>query len=117
MPGRSGKEIAPVPQFERFAGGGGGPTAAIAPPFCAPPLASGTHRAFRPVTRPEVPDVRGPARADVDRFILAALEAKRLALNPEADRPTLVRRVAFDLPGLPPTVAEIDEFLADESPV
>jgi Protein of unknown function (DUF1553)/Protein of unknown function (DUF1549) len=75
-----------------------------------------THRNFRPVLRPQVPAVRGAARTDVDRFILAALEAKGLALKPEADRPTLVRRVAFDLTGLPPTVAEMDDFLADKSP-
>jgi hypothetical protein len=75
-----------------------------------------THRAYRPVVRPKVPDVRGTCRTDVDRFILTALEAKGLTLNPEADRPTLIRRVCFDLTGLPPTVAEIDAFLADDSP-
>ena len=74
------------------------------------------HRAFRPVTRPKVPDVRGVARTDVDRFILAGLEARQLAMNPEADRTTLIRRVCFDLTGLPPTVAEIDAFLADKAP-
>jgi hypothetical protein len=74
------------------------------------------HWAFRPVTRPKVPEVKGKARTDLDRFILAALEAKQLALNPEADRATLIRRVAFDLTGLPPTVAEIDQYLADRSP-
>src|SRR6476646_1980478 len=74
------------------------------------------HRAFAPVVRPKVPEVKGPARTDIDRFILAALEAKRLALNPEADRATLVRRVCFDLTGLPPTVAEIEQFLTDKSP-
>ncbi len=74
------------------------------------------HRAFRPVVRPKVPEVKGTARTDVDRFILAALEAKKLALNPEADRATLIRRVSFDLTGLPPTVAEIDAFLADKAP-
>ncbi|QDU23501.1 DUF1549 and DUF1553 domain-containing protein [Urbifossiella limnaea] len=73
------------------------------------------HRAFRPVVQPTVPDVRGPARTGIDRFVLAALEAKNLTLSPEADRPTLVRRVAFDLTGLPPTVAEIDAFVADTS--
>lgn len=71
--------------------------------------------AFRPVERPKVPAVRGAARTDVDRFILAALEAKKLNLNPEADRTTLIRRVSFDLTGLPPTIAEIDVFLADQS--
>jgi Protein of unknown function (DUF1553)/Protein of unknown function (DUF1549) len=75
-----------------------------------------THRAFRPVVRPNVPEVTGTARTDVDRFILAALEAKRLTLNPEADRLTLIRRVSFDLTGLPPAIAEIDAFLADRSP-
>jgi Protein of unknown function (DUF1553)/Protein of unknown function (DUF1549) len=52
----------------------------------------------------------------VDRFILAAAEAKRLGLNPEADRATLIRRVCFDLTGLPPTFAELDAFLLDEAP-
>src|SRR5262245_19610629 len=75
-----------------------------------------TPRTFRPIVRPPVPDVRGAARTDVDRFILATLEAKSLALNPEADRRTLIRRVSFDLTGLPPTPTEIDNFLADKSP-
>src|SRR5262245_34896236 len=75
-----------------------------------------SHRAFRSVTRPKVPEVRGTARTDIDRFILAALEARQLTLNPEADRPMLIRRVCFDLTGLPPTIAEIDAFLADRSP-
>ena len=74
-----------------------------------------THRAFRPVVRPWVPAVKSAARTDIDRFILAALEAKHLSLNPEADRATLIRRVAFDLTGLPPTVVEVEQFLADRS--
>ncbi|WP_020468809.1 DUF1549 and DUF1553 domain-containing protein [Zavarzinella formosa] len=73
-------------------------------------------RTYRPVSRPKVPEVRSSARTDVDRFILASLEAKKLALNPEADRTTLIRRVCFDLTGLPPTIAEIDAFVADKSP-
>jgi hypothetical protein len=75
-----------------------------------------THWAFRPVVRPAVPEVRGTARTAVDRFILTGLESKGLSLSPEADRATLIRRVAFDLTGLPPTVVEIDAFLADRSP-
>src|SRR5262245_52033798 len=74
------------------------------------------YRAFRPVARPAVPKVRGAARTDVDRFILAALEARQRTLSPEADRPTLIRRVSLDLVGLPPTPAEIEQFLADEAP-
>ncbi|HJZ92427.1 MAG TPA: DUF1549 domain-containing protein, partial [Gemmataceae bacterium] len=61
-----------------------------------------SHRAFLPVIRPKVPEVPGDARTNVDRFILAALEAKGFTLNPEADRATLIRRVSFDLTGLPP---------------
>src|SRR4051794_36815215 len=74
------------------------------------------HGAFRPVSRPKLPAVRGVARTGVDRFILAAAEAKGRTLNPEADRPTLIRRISFDLTGLPPTVAELAAFLADDSP-
>ncbi|HEX3148009.1 MAG TPA: DUF1549 and DUF1553 domain-containing protein [Gemmataceae bacterium] len=74
------------------------------------------HPAFRPIVRPKIPDVRGACSTNVDRFILAALEAKQLTFNTEADRPTLIRRVAFDLTGLPPTPAEIDAFTADRSP-
>jgi hypothetical protein len=75
-----------------------------------------THWAFRPVKRPEPPAVHGPAQSAVDRFLRAALEAKGLTLGPEADRLTLLRRVSFDLTGLPPTPAEADAFLADRSP-
>jgi hypothetical protein len=76
------------------------------------------HWAFRPVVRPPLPAVRHPEPVctPVDRFILAALEAKSLSLAPEADRATLVRRVSFDLTGLPPTPAEIDAALGDTSP-
>jgi Protein of unknown function (DUF1553)/Protein of unknown function (DUF1549) len=74
------------------------------------------HPAFRPVIRPTVPVVRGACRSDVDRFILATLEAKGLAFNPEADRRTLIRRVCFNLTGLPPAPLEIDAFLADKTP-
>ncbi|HEX4589015.1 MAG TPA: DUF1549 domain-containing protein, partial [Gemmataceae bacterium] len=80
------------------------------------PLPGETHRAFRPVIRPPVPPAANTARTAVDRFILAALEAKGLSPSPEAYRATLIRRVSFDLTGLPPTVAEIDAFLADRSP-
>jgi hypothetical protein len=55
-------------------------------------------------------------RTAIDYFIAAALEKKGLALNPEADRATLIRRVSFDLTGMPPTPAEIDAFQKDRSP-
>jgi hypothetical protein len=75
-----------------------------------------THWAFRPVARPVPPAVQGAARTAIDHFILASLEARGQSLNPEADWLTLLRRVSFDLAGLPPTPAEMDAFLADAAP-
>jgi len=76
------------------------------------------HWSFVPPVRPAVPDVEDASwpRGAVDRFVLAELERHGLAPNPPADRATLVRRVFLDLTGLPPTLAELDRFLADERP-
>src|SRR4051812_36526150 len=72
------------------------------------------HWAFRPSRRPAVPPVKSAAwvRNPVDAFILAALEENGLTPAPEADRPTVLRRLTFDLTGLPPTSGELDAFLA-----
>ncbi len=76
-----------------------------------------THWAFVPPVRPELPEVKNAAwsRNPVDRFVLARLQHDGLSPAPEADRVTLLRRVTFDLTGLPPTPAEIDAFLKDHS--
>ncbi len=76
------------------------------------------HWAFIPPQRPAEPAVRqiAWARNPVDRFILARLEMEKLAPSPEADRPGLLRRVTYDLTGLPPTPAELSAFLADPAP-
>jgi hypothetical protein len=74
------------------------------------------HWAFQPVKRPPAPQAKGRAETDIDRFILAALEASGQRINREADRPTLIRRVSFDLTGLPPTLTEIDAFVEDSKP-
>jgi hypothetical protein len=74
-----------------------------------------THPLFQSVVTPSLPVVRGVARTALDRFILSALEARHLSWNPEADKATLLRRVCFDLTGLPPSVAELDAFLKDTS--
>jgi hypothetical protein len=76
-----------------------------------------THWAFRPPVRPPIPTVRQSdrVRTPVDAFILAELEKKSLSLSPEGDRHTLIRRVSFDLTGLPPTPADIDRFVKDVS--
>ena len=76
------------------------------------------HWAYRPMGRPEPPAVGDPAwaRSAIDRFVLARLEAEGLTPVAPAGKRTLLRRVTFDLTGLPPTPAEIDAFLADERP-
>ncbi len=76
-----------------------------------------THWAWQPLSNAKPPQVRDAswARDDIDRFILAGLEAKVLQPVADADKPTLIRRVTFDLTGLPPTPQQIDAFVADES--
>ena len=76
------------------------------------------HWAYRPMARPEPPAVGDPAwaRNAIDRFVLARLEAEGMTPVAPAGKRTLLRRVTFDLTGLPPTPAEIDAFLADERP-
>ena len=75
------------------------------------------HWAFIPPKRPEIPKVANAAwvRNPIDSFILARLEKEGLKPQPEADKPTLLRRVYLDLIGLPPTPADVDAFLADKS--
>jgi hypothetical protein len=89
-------------------------------PTRGPSPGRGDHRhwSFRPVRAVTPPAVRdaGWARTPVDRFILAKLEAKGLVPSAAADRAVLVRRLTFDLTGLPPPSAEVDRFLADTSP-
>ena len=76
------------------------------------------HWAFVAPVRPAPPSVKQAdwPRNDIDRFILATLEAKQMRPMPEADKETLLRRVTLDLTGLPPTPNETDAFLADREP-
>ncbi|HXT61312.1 MAG TPA: DUF1553 domain-containing protein, partial [Pirellulales bacterium] len=75
------------------------------------------HWSFLPPVRSEPQQVKHEelARTPIDRFLLARLEAEGLEPSPATDPATLVRRVTFDLTGLPPTPAEVDAFLADPS--
>lgn len=75
------------------------------------------HWAFIPPVRPDFPQVndrKWPTNG-IDQFVLARLEQQGLKASPEADKATLLRRVSFDLTGLPPTLAELDAFLSDQS--
>ena len=75
------------------------------------------HWSFFPITDPEPPvtvDSKWP-RGAIDQFILARLEKEKLAPNPVADKASWLRRIYFDLTGLPPTPAQVDSFSADDS--
>jgi len=74
--------------------------------------------AFQPPKRPEVPEVRHQrlVRTPIDAFLLRKLESEGLTYSPPADRYTLIRRVAFDLTGLPPTWQDVQRFIHDDSP-
>src|SRR5215831_3495050 len=73
---------------------------------------------FRKPVKPAVPSVKNKdqARTQIDAFVLAQLEHKGWKMQPEADRRTLIRRAYFDLTGLPPTPAEVQAFIDDNSP-
>lgn len=77
-----------------------------------------SHWAFQPVLDFAPPNVKHASQVQnpIDNFVLARLEEKNLGLMPSADKRTLIRRVSFDLRGLPPTLEELNAFLADTSP-
>jgi hypothetical protein len=76
------------------------------------------HWAFHPIGLPSIPNVAhsGWATSPVDFFVLQQLDDRGLSPSPREDRRTLLRRVYYDLVGLPPVAAEIDAFERDESP-
>ncbi|HEY1170828.1 MAG TPA: DUF1553 domain-containing protein [Verrucomicrobiae bacterium] len=73
---------------------------------------------FQPIKQPALPNVKDTAwsKNELDRFILARLEKENLKPASEAERGALIRRVTFDLTGLPPTPGEVDNFIHDTSP-
>ena len=87
--------------------------------YGAAPTDPKQHWSFQPVFKPIVPDFRKDwvplARNAIDHYVFASLEAKQLAPSPRADKITLIRRATFNLTGLPPTLQEVDDFLADNS--
>ena len=77
-----------------------------------------SHWAFQPFTRPNLPTLnqRDWVQSPIDAFVLAKLESEGIAPSPPASRSTLARRLYLDLLGLPPTPAELEQFLADQQP-
>jgi hypothetical protein len=87
-----------------------------------PAEAAASHWSFRPLRRPAVPTPIEPStsawcRNPIDRFVLASLNRAGLKPAPEADPAAFLRRVTFDLLGLPPSPEEVEAFLADRSPL
>lgn len=73
------------------------------------------HWAFEPLSDPIPPLVDGTSNP-IDAFLVRDLNAAGLSLSPPADKRTLIRRVTYDLTGLPPTIQDVDAFLVDEDP-
>ena len=86
--------------------------------LATPTLQAAPHWAYVKPARPELPMVEHPKQVSnpVDSFILKRLEKEGWKLSPQTDKPRLLRRVHLDLTGIPPTVGDVDAFLADESP-
>lgn len=80
--------------------------------------AGSDHWSLQPVAPPQLPEVKNKTwpRNAIDNFVLAKLEKAGLEPSPEAERAILIRRLSFDLLGLPPSPEEIDAFLSDASP-
>lgn len=78
----------------------------------------GRHWSLQPITPVAPPAIRDPATArhELDRFVLSRLETAGLNLSPEADRYTLIRRLYYDLVGLPPTIEDVAAFVNDPAP-
>lgn len=75
-----------------------------------------SHWAYQPVVLPKVPQSGLESCSPIDEFIAERLIHHELQFSPSADRRTLIRRATFDLHGLPPTPAEVDQFLSDNLP-
>jgi hypothetical protein len=75
----------------------------------------GRHWAFEKPVRPELPATAGQRRHPIDRLVESRLKREGLALSPAASRATLIRRLSFDLTGLPPTPEQIETFVSDRA--
>ncbi|MCI0703552.1 MAG: DUF1549 and DUF1553 domain-containing protein, partial [Planctomycetia bacterium] len=73
-------------------------------------------RAYKRPAVPEIPNAKPQVKNPIDKFLIAKLSDKGLSFAPEADRRTLIRRMYFDLIGLPPTPEQVEAFVNDKSP-
>ena len=91
---------------------------ASGPPLSDPNVVK-NHWAFQPVKEPKIPEVQGSkfkVQSPIDAFVAAKLAEKKWLPSAPADKRTLIRRAYFDLHGLPPSMAEVEAFVADKSP-
>jgi hypothetical protein len=91
----------------------------VAEPIVSPSVDEGkSFWSFQPITSPEIPEVRQHdwPQVDIDRFVLSSLEQQGLKHSGDADPQTLLRRLFYDLIGLPPTPQQVAAFAADPSP-
>ena len=81
-------------------------------------IAAQTHWAFQPIRRPDIPEVTNQEwiRTPIDAFVLSQLERNDLTGSPVVDRRALIRRISYALTGLPPTLADVDRFVANPDP-
>ncbi|MDB5338730.1 MAG: cytochrome [Planctomycetaceae bacterium] len=87
-------------------------------PLAPAEIKNRNHWSFQPIQRHPLPKVQRSdwSRNEIDAFVLARLEAEGLTPSAEADRVTLIRRLSLDLLGLPPTPAQVESFVSDQSP-
>ena len=118
----SDQQIADLTKWVKSGAAWPNDTATTNPAAPAGPLFTPEQKAFwafQPVKFPPVPEIQNPkyaSRNEIDRFILTKLSAAKLSPADPADKRTLIRRVTFDLTGLPPTPEEVEAFLKDGSP-
>jgi hypothetical protein len=76
------------------------------------------HWSFQPIRRPPLASVQKAelVRSPIDAYLMARLQVQNLTYSPETDRPTLIRRLYYDLTGLPPTPEAVDRFMEDSAP-
>ncbi len=106
--------------FAAFAVFAFAPIGKLRPTFAQSAASNREHWAWQPIKRPAIPKILNPKskiQNPIDAFIVAKLTQSGLQMSPEADRRTLIRRLYFDLVGLPPSPERVQQFLKDRNPL